>query len=80
MEVRLKLADVVAALGDMWSLGIIGKYAVGGATAVSFYSEPIATKDLDIFFSSLRRAASAYHLSQSTVIVLKKVILMTMNL
>ena len=30
--------------------GIIGKYAVGGASAVAFYTEPIATKDLDIFF------------------------------
>ncbi len=30
--------------------GIIGEYAVGGASAVAFYAEPIATKDLDIFF------------------------------
>ena len=50
MEARLKLIDVTAVLGDMCSKGIIGKYAVGGASAVAFYSEPIATKDLDIFF------------------------------
>ncbi|CAN5398286.1 hypothetical protein BH20ACI2_BH20ACI2_27390 [soil metagenome] len=34
----------------MHAKGIIGKYAVGGASAVAFYAEPIATKDLDIFF------------------------------
>ena len=50
MEVRLKLIDVAAALGDMRLKGVIGKYAIGGASAVAFYSEPIATKDLDIFF------------------------------
>ena len=50
MEARLKLIDVVAVLGDMRLKGVIGRYAVGGASAVAFYSEPIATKDLDIFF------------------------------
>lgn len=44
------MIDVVAVLDDMRIKGIIGKYAVGGASAVAFYSEPIATKDLDIFF------------------------------
>jgi hypothetical protein len=34
----------------MHAKGIIGKYAVGGASAIAFYAEPIATKDLDIFF------------------------------
>jgi len=29
--------------------GIIGKYAVGGAMAALFYTEPAATYDLDIF-------------------------------
>jgi hypothetical protein len=50
VESRLKLAVVAAALHDMHEKGIIGKYGVGGASAVAFYSEPIATKDLDIFF------------------------------
>lgn len=50
MENRLKLVDVAAVLSDMRSNGVIGKYAVGGASAVAFYTEPIATKDLDIFF------------------------------
>lgn len=46
----LKLIEVVGVLSDMQAKGVIGKYAVGGASAVAFYSEPIATKDLDIFF------------------------------
>ncbi len=29
--------------------GVIENYALGGATAVIFYTEPIATEDLDIF-------------------------------
>ncbi|MGB7203059.1 MAG: hypothetical protein WBD16_12475 [Pyrinomonadaceae bacterium] len=50
MSNRIKLTDVSAALAVMHAKGIIGKYAVGGASAVAFYAEPIATKDLDIFF------------------------------
>ena len=50
MEDRIKLTAVAAVLHDMHVKGIIGKYAVGGASAVAFYSEPISTKDLDIFF------------------------------
>ncbi|MCC7306280.1 MAG: hypothetical protein IT173_01840 [Acidobacteria bacterium] len=47
---RLKFADVFSVLNDMRANGVIGRYAVGGASAVAFYAEPIATKDLDIFF------------------------------
>ena len=46
----LKLIEVAAVLRDMQRAGVIGDFAVGGATAVAFYAEPIATKDLDIFF------------------------------
>lgn len=42
--------DVAAVLLDMRKKGVIGKYAVSGESAVAFYTEPIATKDLDIFF------------------------------
>lgn len=50
MASRIKLTDVANVLHEMHVQGIIGEYAVGGASAVAFYSEPIATKDLDIFF------------------------------
>lgn len=44
------MTDVAIALADMRAKGIIGQYAVGGASAVAFYAEPVSTKDLDIFF------------------------------
>lgn len=47
---RIKIAEVASVLLDMRRKGVIGKYAVGGASAVAFYTEPISTKDLDIFF------------------------------
>ena len=50
MAGRIKIASVASVLSDMRTSGIIGRYAVGGASAVAFYTEPIATKDLDIFF------------------------------
>jgi hypothetical protein len=47
---RIKIADVALVLIDMRKKGVVGKYAVGGASAVAFYTEPISTVDLDIFF------------------------------
>ena len=38
--------DVINA---MQSAGVIGRYAIGGAVAATFYLEPAATVDLDIF-------------------------------
>ncbi len=31
--------------------GIIGAYAIGGAVGATFYLEPVATLDLDVFVS-----------------------------
>ena len=31
--------------------GVIGRYAIGGAIAATFYVEPVSTFDLDIFFT-----------------------------
>jgi len=36
-------------LNELQDAGIIEKYAVGGAVAATFYMEPVATYDLDIF-------------------------------
>ena len=41
---------VVRVLDDMRSVGIIEKYAIGGAFAAVLHNEPISTIDLDIFF------------------------------
>jgi hypothetical protein len=37
------------AINQMQAEGVIGKYAIGGAVGATFYLEPAATLDLDIF-------------------------------
>ena len=39
----------IAAITDLQQDGIIDDYAIGGAMAVAFWSEPTATFDLDVF-------------------------------
>lgn len=36
-------------INNLEAEGIIGRYAIGGAMAAVFYTEPVATFDLDIF-------------------------------
>ena len=43
------LKDVFAVLEQMRQQGIVTAYAIGGATAVLFYAEPIRTYDVDAF-------------------------------
>jgi hypothetical protein len=38
-------------INQMRAEGIIGKYAIGGAVGATFYLEPLATLDIDIFVS-----------------------------
>ena len=38
-------------VNEMQAAGVIGKYAIGGAVAATFYIEPTATYDIDIFIS-----------------------------
>lgn len=44
------LAGVFRVLKEMVATGVISNYAVGGAVAAIFYTEPRETFDLDIFF------------------------------
>lgn len=44
-------AEAVAALNDMKAEGVVSDYAIGGAMALIFWSEPAATFDLDVFVS-----------------------------
>ena len=44
------ISGVLSALEDMGNVGIIEKYAIGGAFAAILHYEPISTIDLDIFF------------------------------
>ena len=43
------LRDVFRTLAEMRAAGVIADYAIGGATAVLFYSEPTRTFDVDVF-------------------------------
>lgn len=43
------IAKTISVINQMTADGIIKNYALGGATAVIFYTEPIATEDVDIF-------------------------------
>jgi len=45
----MKLKDVFAVINQMQADHVIGLYAVGGAVAATFYLEPVATLDVDIF-------------------------------
>jgi hypothetical protein len=42
--------EVLIALEEMRSSGIIDKYAIGGAFAAVIHNEPLSTIDVDIFF------------------------------
>jgi len=44
-------AEAIAALNDMKTGGVVSDYAIGGAMALIFWSEPTATFDLDVFVS-----------------------------
>jgi hypothetical protein len=41
----------LAIINQMQADGVIGKYAIGGAVGATFYLEPAATLDIDIFVS-----------------------------
>jgi hypothetical protein len=46
---RVNIREVIAAVNQMQSDGIVESYAIGGAVGATFYLEPIATLDVDIF-------------------------------
>jgi hypothetical protein len=45
----MKLQEVFAAINQMKSDGVIDRYAIGGAVGATFYLEPAATLDVDVF-------------------------------
>lgn len=42
-------AEAIAGINEMKQEGVVADYAVGGAMALIFWSEPTATFDLDVF-------------------------------
>lgn len=43
----MNIREVIQTLNQMQSDGVVGRCAVGGAVAASFYLEPFATLDVD---------------------------------
>ncbi len=43
------MEKTLAVVNDLEALGLIRKYAIGGAIGLLFYSEPVTTYDLDLF-------------------------------
>src|ERR1051326_732617 len=46
----IPLADVLQAANELVSVGLIKDYALGGALAAIYYTEPFTTYDADIVF------------------------------
>ena len=49
----------LAAINQMQADGVIGQYAIGGAVGATFYLEPAATLDIDIFVSFQKTSGSS---------------------
>ena len=45
----MKLKKALAVINQMQAAGVIGRYAIGGAVGATFYLEPVATVDVDVF-------------------------------
>ena len=45
----MNIRNTIAAINQMLADGIIEQYAIGGAVGATFYLEPVATLDVDIF-------------------------------
>jgi hypothetical protein len=45
----MSIRDVIIAVNQMEADGIIDRYAIGGAVGATFYLEPVATLDVDVF-------------------------------
>ncbi len=45
----MKIAEVIHTINQMQADGVIERYAIGGAVGATFYLEPVATLDVEIF-------------------------------
>jgi hypothetical protein len=45
----MSIRDVIIAINQMEADRVIDRYAIGGAVAATFYLEPVATLDVDVF-------------------------------
>lgn len=54
----MNIKNTIAAINQMQADGVIRRYAIGGAVGATFYLEPVATVDLDVFVSFQTEAGS----------------------
>ena len=54
----MQIQDVIKTINQMQADGVIERYAIGGAVAATFYLEPVATLDVDIFITFKAEAGS----------------------
>lgn len=45
----MSIREVIEVLNQMEADGVIDRYAIGGAVGATFYLEPVATLDIDVF-------------------------------
>jgi hypothetical protein len=45
----MDIKEVIQTINQMQADGVIEGYAIGGAVGATFYLEPVATLDVDIF-------------------------------
>ena len=59
----------IAVINEMQAAGVIGKYAIGGAVAATFYIEPTSTYDIDVFIPlKTSPEACSHHPAKFTII------------
>ena len=54
----MNIKNTIAAINEMQAAGVIQRYAIGGAVGATFYLEPVATLDVDVFISFQPEAGS----------------------
>jgi hypothetical protein len=52
----MQIQEVIKTINQMQADGVIERYAIGGAVGATFYLEPIATLDVDVFITFKREA------------------------
>jgi hypothetical protein len=55
----MNIREVIKTVNQMQADGVIEKYAIGGAVGATFYLEPVATLDVDIFVAFKAEAGSS---------------------
>jgi hypothetical protein len=68
----VNIKNTIATINQMQADGIIDRYAIGGAVGATFYLEPVATLDVDVFVAFKTEAGSLLVSPQPIFDYLKK--------